>query len=111
MNMSTNDSKELLITTPNHNGRPKLVLAGRLTSASASQLQRACLKASQEIAGGELEVDVSGLTYIDSLSIGMLIKLNEVGKAAGKPLVLTHAKGPVRDVFRMLHMEKMIAVR
>lgn len=106
------DSKELTVTLRTGNGRPALELSGRLTAASVHQLQRACNKAFLELGqGGELTVDLSALNYIDSLSIGMLIRINELAKTTGKQLALLNARGPVLDVLRMVHIEKLMPLR
>jgi anti-anti-sigma factor len=101
----------LTIDVRNDTGRPILFLAGKLTAATAGHLQTACLKAIRQINAGELVIDMAGLDYIDSLSMGRLVALNKAAAEDGKIIVLANPQAPLRDAFRMLHLDRLIVVR
>lgn len=101
----------LTIDVRDNTGRPVLFLTGKLTVASADQLQHACLKALQLIKAGELVIDMTKVDYIDSLSMGRLVALNKTAAQAGKTIVLANPQAPLRDAFRMLHLDRLIIVR
>ena len=51
------------------------------------------------------------LDYIDSLSMGRLVALNKAAAEDGKIIVLANPQAPLRDAFRMLHLDRLIVVR
>jgi len=102
---------ELEISVRENAGRPVIYLSGKITSRSVDQLQRTCLKSLRQLSSGELVVDMAGVTYIDSLSMGRFVAINKVAENEGKKVVLTNQQGPIRDAFRMLHVDKVIEVR
>jgi len=102
---------ELDITLRELAGKPTIHLSGKLTARSVDQLQITCMKALRKPGAGELIIDMAGITYIDSLSMGRLVAINKAAMQDGRKLVLINQQGPIRDAFRMLHVDKVIEVR
>lgn len=102
---------EVEIRVQEQAGRPVLSVSGKLTFESVSQLQRTCQQLLGKIERGELIIDMAGLTYIDSLSMGRFVALNKAAMEKGKKLVLINQQKPIRDAFRMLHVDRVIEIR
>jgi anti-anti-sigma factor len=102
---------ELTIQVREERGGPVIVIAGKLVGTELGRLQRACLSALQQLNSGELVIDMSDVTYIDSLSIGRLIALNTMAKKDAKYLVLANAQKRVLDTLKTLHIDTLITVR
>jgi anti-anti-sigma factor len=102
---------ELDISVRDHAGKPTIFLTGKVTASSLDQLQRICLKSLRQFTRGELVVDMAGITYIDSLSMGRFVAINKVAENEGKKIVLTNQQGPIRNAFKTLHVDKVIEVR
>jgi len=88
-----------------------ITLRGRLTADTLSPLRVLARKALRQTQAPELVIDLARLDYIDSLSIGALIMLANDAKQQGRQLVLTSPQAPVQNVFKMLHIERVLAVR
>jgi anti-anti-sigma factor len=58
----------------------------------------------------KIEVDVSGLEYMDSAALGMLMQLNENAKHAGKSVSLVGVPGRVADILRVAHADKLFSI-
>lgn len=88
-----------------------VALQGRLISTELGQLQHACLSALHHLSTSELIIDLSGVEYIDSLSIGRLVALNSTAEKSGKRLVLTHPQPRISEAIKMLHIDRIITLR
>jgi anti-anti-sigma factor len=55
-------------------------------------------------------LDLTGLDYIDSASIGVLVGCNDEMKEAGGQIRLAGAHGPIERTFAVIHMEKIMPV-
>ncbi len=88
-----------------------LALKGRLTANSLPSLRIVARKALRQTQSSELVIDLARLDYIDSLSIGALIMLANDARQQGRQLVLTRPQAPVQNVFRMLHIDRVLAVQ
>lgn len=102
---------ELTIQVREDRNGPTVVLAGKMVSAEVNRLQRACLNALRKLDAGDLVIDMSDVTYIDSLSIGRLVALNATAQKDAKRLVLTNPQKRILDTLKMLHIDTLITVR
>lgn len=102
---------ELDITVREESGKLTIRLSGKLTARSVDQLQLTCLKALRQPGATELIIDMAGITYIDNLSMGRFVAINKIALQDGRKIVLINQQGPIRDAFRMLHVDKVIEVR
>lgn len=57
-----------------------------------------------------LIIDFSGVSYIDSAALGMLLLLRERAAAAGKSLRLVGSAGKVREVFEVANFFKLFDI-
>lgn len=75
-----------------------LVMSGELDLAAVDEFLD---QARAAFAGPVLELDLGGLTFIDSTGLGALVRLREEARAEGKDVVLAHVP---RQVWRILDM-------
>ncbi len=57
-----------------------------------------------------IEIDISGLNYLDSAALGMLMQLNESAKDAGKSIILIGVPGKVANVLRIANADKLFTI-
>jgi anti-anti-sigma factor len=88
-------------------GKARLAMSGRFDFSSRADFKRACEDAFGGAAVAEVVVDVRDLEYLDSSALGMLLLLNDKGKAAGKAVSLTAKPGLVCDVLRVASFDKL----
>ena len=64
----------------------------------------------KQIANGAKKIafDLSGLDYIDSAGIGMLVGISGVAEQAGGHVRVAGAKGGVAHAFGVVHMERIM---
>lgn len=58
----------------------------------------------------KVEVDVSGLEYMDSAALGMLMQLNESARNASKSVSLVGVPGRVAEILKVAHADKLFAI-
>ncbi len=58
----------------------------------------------------EIEVNFSGVDYIDSSACGMLLLLREKATEAGKSVFLSGVQGDVKAVFRILNFNSLFSI-
>ncbi|MDR2471727.1 MAG: STAS domain-containing protein [Treponema sp.] len=82
-------------------GQSSLVmfLSGRLDTATAPQLERKIKQWGGDIS--ELTLDFSGLTYISSMGLRVLLQTQKTMNAEGRKLVIRNMNGSIREVFEM----------
>jgi len=106
--MNSNLLRIDIADSPTH---PTIRLNGKLTVESVQDLRRACTAVMRNMTAGEITIDLAALDYIDSLSIGMLIKLNEETKLRGVAIVLKNPQTAVMKVFKIVHLDRILTVR
>jgi anti-anti-sigma factor len=75
---------------------PQLVLDGEIDLAVAEELRAAGTRAVAALSPGvPLELDLGGVTFIDSSGLGALISLRNAAKSAGSSLVLVNISPPI----------------
>lgn len=57
-----------------------------------------------------IEVDVSGLEYMDSAALGMLVQLNENAKSVKKSIALVGVPGRVAEILKVAHADKLFSI-
>ncbi len=64
------------------------------------------------VAGGALKIyiDLSGVEYIDSSGIGVLINTAKLMRKQNGDIVLANATDPVRDIFKVINLENFIKI-
>ncbi len=57
-----------------------------------------------------IDIDISGLTFIDSAAIGMMLILNEEVRKIGGRVSLSNPKGQVNRVLTATQLDKLIKI-
>jgi anti-sigma B factor antagonist len=79
----------------------RLTLAGELDSSVVDQLQ-AALGEALALDSRTLTVDVSGVWFIDTSSIGLLVRTCNSARAEGRRFTVVDSRGLVRQVLQMM---------
>jgi anti-sigma B factor antagonist len=79
----------------------RLALAGEMDLSVQEQVRRALAALLAPDTPTRVEIDVSGLEFIDSTSIGMLVGARQGARAAGCDLVVTCPRGMVLRVLEI----------
>ena len=59
----------------------------------------------------EVEIDLSGVTYMDSSALGMLLLSRENASALGKAVALARPTDAVRSILDVANFQKLFAIR
>jgi len=89
-------------------GRQRIALHGELDGLTAPQLQRALDDLAPDTR--ELILDLSGLTFIDSIGVHAILICNDTPTATGRSLTLLEPRGQVRDVLARLGLLDRLTV-
>ncbi len=85
-------------TTRREGGKIEMVLSGRLTFADAHQFPQFI---DQAATGGTVcDLDLSGLTFVDSTGLSLFIHIYDAALASGQKVTLRNAKGAVAETLR-----------
>jgi anti-anti-sigma factor len=60
--------------------------------------------------GNEIRVDLSGVDYMDSSALGMLLVLNDKARKLGKSMVVSCGHEEIRKLFEVAHMDEKFTV-
>ena len=90
-------------------GNTVIVLQGRFDFNSHREFRDAVERALKETAS-EIRVDLSGVDYLDSSALGMLLMLRDKAKGAGKTVVLAGARGAVKQVIDIANFAKLFVL-
>jgi len=93
-----------------------LTLIGRLDTANAPLLEQKIKQWGEEIT--EVELDFSGLEYISSMGLRVLLQAKKSFKEKGRQLIITNMGDSIREVFEMtgflnlmVQEEKFVVIR
>lgn len=85
-------------------------IAGELDMSSAGRLRQDLLAAVDDPAVTVVKADLSGVTFIDSTGIGVLIATNNAATRAGRRFVVTRASAPVIRVLRIVGVTELLGL-
>ena len=85
-----------------------LTLTGRLDTVTAPKLQEALTEAIP--AAAELELDFSGVDYVSSAGLRVLLLGQKNSKAAGKTMVLKNVSPDIMEVFEITGFSGILTV-
>ncbi|MBP2311516.1 STAS domain-containing protein [Azospirillum soli] len=85
----------------------RLVMTGRLTGQDADQM-RGVIAEVKCGADRRYLLDLSGLTFIDSAGIGMLLVVNGEAVSMGKPLAMLTGRGQVKKIVSLTRIAMII---
>lgn len=83
-----------------------MLLDGRLDTATAPQFERKVKQWGYDI--NELVLDLSGLTYISSMGLRVLLRVQKIMNDHEQRLVIKNMGEPVREVFEMTGFIKLL---
>jgi len=87
-----------------------MVLRGRFDISKRQNFMSALRTIVGNDAVKEIEVNFSGVDYIDSSACGMLLLLKEKTTKAGKSIFLSGMQGDVNTVFRILNFNSIFSI-
>lgn len=88
----------------------RIVVAGDVDLYSSPELRTAVLKAVPKAAGG-VEVDLAGVTYMDSSGVATLVEGLRSAKEHGKSFVLVTPSAAVAKVLALARLDSVFEVR
>ncbi len=84
-------------------------LTGRCTFSSLLQCEE-ILDIVRQRAASRFELELSGLNYIDSSGVGMLLMLQEACEKKKSQLILRCPSAPVQKVLRLTRLDQVLKV-
>jgi anti-sigma B factor antagonist len=85
---------------PQANGSVKVTLAGEFDLSTAADL-RGCLSRSEVLDANRIDVDLTGVSFLDSSSIGLLVATCKRVRVAGSTFSVECGTGPARRVLEI----------
>jgi anti-anti-sigma factor len=79
----------------------RLAAAGELDSGTQAALVEAFERAAEELDGGELQVDLGGLTFIDSAGLRAIIHIERTARERGLRLVVTPPPAALTELLEL----------
>ncbi len=89
----------------------RLALSGRFDFHSHKAFRTAYEQALDSEHTTRIEVDFSGVDYLDSSALGMLLLLREKADTCGKSVVLTGLQGTVKEVIQVANFGKLFTIQ
>jgi anti-anti-sigma factor len=96
------------LSTPS--GSTLMRLSGRFDYTTRNEFMVQADVAVADGAGSEFRIDMSGLDYIDSSALGMLLMLRDKAKKFNRTVILSGAYGYVRQVLDTAQFERLFIV-
>lgn len=90
-------------------GRVAIRLLGRFDFNAHREFRDAIEEALNKD-GREVSIDLSGVDYLDSSALGMLLMLRDKAKSANKTVILTGSQGAVKQVLDIANFNKLFAI-
>ena len=98
------------IQTTAYDSKATLRLKGRFQFDSHREFRSAYEPYIEDPAARVVVVDFSGVDYLDSSALGMLLMLRDKAKTSGKTVCLANAKGSVRQVLDIANFGKLFPI-
>ncbi len=98
------------ITTGTVGATATIYIQGKFDLAMRQKFNAAMQEAMNHAAAKNIEVHLGAADYIDSSACGMLLLLKQKATSAGKTVLLSNAKGAVKQVLRVMNFEKMFQI-
>lgn len=87
----------------------KVAFQDRITIENAAELRTILRKALQEN-HGDLLVDVSGVSYIDTAGVATLVEASRVARREGARLILTGLHDQPRSLLEITHLDRLFDI-
>jgi anti-sigma B factor antagonist len=92
---------ELDVITSQEGTAVRVLARGELDLATADRLERAIADAERRAGGGSLVLDYSGLEFMDSTGLQVLLDADVRAERDGRPLVVVAGDGEARRVLEL----------
>ncbi|MCB1900136.1 STAS domain-containing protein [Cognatazoarcus halotolerans] len=92
------------------NGEVVIRLNGRFDFNAHRDFREAVETALASSGNGVLKVDLENVAYLDSSALGMLLMLRDKARTASRTVVLSQAKGSVRQVLEIANFAKLFSI-
>ena len=90
---------------------PQLLLSGEIDLASADALRRAGIRAVDALGPSDrLDIDLSGVTFIDSSGLGALVSIRNAADSAGREMSLLGASASVVRLLELTGLREVFTV-
>lgn len=99
------------ITRQDEPDRLLLKLSGRFDFHCHKDFRAAYEQALESKQTSRIEVDFSGVDYLDSSALGMLLLLREKADAVGKQIALSGLHGTVKQVLDVANFGKLFTIK
>jgi anti-sigma B factor antagonist len=96
------------VNPTHHNGSPVLSLAGELDLSQVPAAEQA-LRSIEREKPGTLVIDLSGLTFIDSSGLRLVLEADQRARRDGRRLFLIQGPDAVQRVFLIALLDKRLA--
>ena len=83
-------------------------VTGELDASTSPSLAAAV--AELPVGSGQIDVDLGGVTFIDSSGLRVLIELSDRAAADGRKVIVSGASNPVRRLFEITGLEAVFGV-
>ncbi len=91
-------------------GRSVIRLTGRFDFNAHREFRDAVDQVLKNDGPQEIQVDFSGVDYLDSSALGMLLMLRDKARSAGKNVSLANCRGAVKQVIEIANFGKLFSI-
>lgn len=90
--------------------KARIIISARFDSSVYKEFKQTYAPLINNSAIQAIEVDVSGVEYLDSAALGMLVQLNEHTQSAKKSISLVSVPGRVSDILKTASADKLFTI-
>lgn len=87
----------------------RVALAGQMTWPH-NQIFTTEINRLTAVSGRKIEVDLTGLTYLDSAGLATFISVDKTVQESGERLRISHPRRIIRQVFISAHLDKVLDI-
>lgn len=98
------------VTTTISGSKAILKLVGRFDFYTHRDFRNAYESMMEKTGFSSVEIDMSGVDYLDSSALGMLLMVREKGAAANRTVSLTGVRGSVKQVLDIANFGKLFSI-
>ena len=93
-----------------NNGKLKLLMSGRFDFNSNRDFRKAYEEGMKRISSGNIEIDFSGVHYMDSSALGMLLLFKERAGEDNRNISLVNCQESVREILDVVNFGKLFTI-
>lgn len=89
---------------------PQLIVSGEVDLAAADELRAAGARALDALGSGpRLDIDMAGVSFIDSSGLGALVAIRNAAEASGRSIALLVTSAPIIRLFELTGLRDTFA--